>query len=438
MTSKLGMHEAVLRMHRPSVPPETHNRNTQQIPIDGIFVTPGIQPTQGGYTSYGQCVASDHRSIWLDIPYTSILGHNLPDMHRRPTRRLQAKDPRLVDKYNKISKNAMAQSQQALPKEVQRLVTMCKEGASRIDIMIQHSHILKHSVRIRLEAARKTRHIYSGKWAWSPEWRKLERQVKLWRVAKQRFHRRIRGRYLRRLMKRAGNQDCFQLNEEQTILRHAEAQANLNAFKPKAEDFRNEHLKSLAKEIATRKHTSMEVELKKLTNQESMRRMGAQLRATSKKGKKGLATKTETGPPDDPVMVEDKEGLEFASAGENQSRFTESLKVSEFMTDPILREDIGVLCEGPAVDPILNGTYQPPSHLSWPSTKVLEFMEMPPVIQRNPMGQPKLSLEAHKQGWRKAKEHTSSDPRNPDFSHYISASYDDILADMDRLLDKRD
>ena len=42
------------------------------------------------------------------------------------------------------------------------------------------------------------------------------------------------------------------------------------------------------------------------------------------------------------------------------------------------------------------------------------------------MGQPKLSLEAHKQGWRKAKEHTSSDPRNPDFSHYISASYDDI------------
>ena len=61
-------------------------------------------------------------------------------------------------------------------------------------------------------------------------------------------------------------------------------------------------------------------------------------------------------------------------------------------------------------------------------------MEMPPVIQRNPMGQPKLSLEAHKQGWRKAKEHTSSDPRNPDFSHYISASYDDILAEMDRLL----
>ena len=275
MTSKLGMHEAVLRMHRPSVPPETHNRNTHQIPIDGIFVTPGIQPTQGGYTSYGQCVASDHRSIWLDIPYTSILGHNLPDMHRRPTRRLQAKDPRLVDKYNKISKKAMAQSQQALPKEVQRLVTMCKEGASRIDIMIQHSHILKHSVRIRLEAARKTRHIYSGKWAWSPEWRKLERQVKLWRVAKQRFHRRIRGRYLRRLMKRAGNQDCFQLNEEQTILRHAEAHANLNAFKPKAEDFRNEHLKSLAKEIATRKRTSMKVELKKLTNQESMRRMGA-------------------------------------------------------------------------------------------------------------------------------------------------------------------
>ena len=75
-----------------------------------------------------------------------------------------------------------------------------------------------------------------------------------------------------------------------------EAKAALDEFKPNAEAYRKEHPKELAKSLALRNDTTVETELKKLTNQAKQRKMGAKLRATSKKGKKGLSTKFMTGP----------------------------------------------------------------------------------------------------------------------------------------------
>ena len=34
------------------------------------------------------------------------------------------------------------------------------------------------------------------------------------------------------------------------------------------------------------------------------------------------------------------------------------------MHGPVLLKDIGVCCEGPEIEAILNGTYEPPDHLS--------------------------------------------------------------------------
>lgn len=212
----------------------------------------------------------------------------------------------------------------------------------------------------------------------------------------------------------------------------SQAQQELEEFKPHADTFRTEHLKQLARAIALRDDTNEESEFKKLTNQEYQRKVGAKLRAVSKKGRKGLARKLLTGPKDNEQPVEEKLGLEVTSAEENEDRFTKCLNKSEFVTDPELFEAIGLLTEGPEVDNILDGTYPIPEHLSWHTQKFLEFLPMPEVIQQNPMPPPEISLESHIQGWRKTKESTSSDPHNPDFSHYISASYDAILADMDR------
>ena len=75
--------EPIFQMHGRSGP-ETCNKNERRVPIDGLFVSPGIEPFQGGYTSYGQVVDSDHRALWIDVPFTSFLGFNPPDEPKRP------------------------------------------------------------------------------------------------------------------------------------------------------------------------------------------------------------------------------------------------------------------------------------------------------------------------------------------------------------------
>ena len=101
----------------------------------------------------------------------------------RPRCHLKGKDPRNREKYAKITKRQFAKAKNAIPKDLQKLKNMRREGASAFDIMLLHSKILKNSIKVRMEAARRTRHIYSGSYAWSPEWRKKERELQLWRIA---------------------------------------------------------------------------------------------------------------------------------------------------------------------------------------------------------------------------------------------------------------
>lgn len=362
-----------------------------------------------------------------------MLGFNPPNRPTKPKRRLKGKDPRNRQKYNKLTKKGFKRANNALPKMIKRLKELHAQDANKIDIMLLHSRVLKNLNIIRMEAARKTRRIYAGSYEWSPEWRQREAEVKLWRVAKHRFARRIRGRHLRRLMKKAGNTDCFTLNEAETLIREAAAKAALEDLKPKAGQYRLEHLQQLAEALALSKDTDAASEFKKLTNQELQRKTGFKLRATSKKGSKGLATKLMVGPEGDETAVEDKEGLDHVGADENEGRFSSCTETCECLHDQQLVQDIGMLCEGPAIDDILQGTYHIPEHLSKGTQTILESMPMPEIIQANPMGPPILPVEEHIEGWKKAKEPTASDSHNPDFFNYICASYDDMLADLDAL-----
>ena len=202
--------------------------------------------------------------------------------------------------------------------------------------------------------------------------------MKLWRVAKHRFDCRIRGRHLRRLMKKAGNTDCFTLNKAETLIREAAAKAALEDLKPKAGQYRLEHLQQLAEALALSKDADDAAsEFKKLTNQELQRKTGFKLRATSKKGSKGLATKLMVGPKGDKTAVEDKEGLDQVGADENKGRSSSCTETCECLHDQQLVQDVGMLADGSAVDDILQGQYHIPEHLSKGTKTILEFMPMP-------------------------------------------------------------
>jgi hypothetical protein len=74
--------------------PATHKRNSISTPIDGIWVTSGIKVEKAGYFSYDEVVMNtDHRCLWIDVPFASVFGQDIPPSRRKAARRLHCKDP---------------------------------------------------------------------------------------------------------------------------------------------------------------------------------------------------------------------------------------------------------------------------------------------------------------------------------------------------------
>ena len=124
MFRSLGLRDLILGMHSHQTPTETNVRNSKGTPIDGLFATPGITPAKGGYMQYGQVMDSDHRTLWVDIPFTSILGYNPPNLHIPNRRPVNAKDPRSVQRFVKEVHKSMENEDCQILHNFQQLKTM--------------------------------------------------------------------------------------------------------------------------------------------------------------------------------------------------------------------------------------------------------------------------------------------------------------------------
>ena len=112
------------------------------MPIDAIFVTPGLMAAIGGFSRYNQMAMSDHRMPWADIPNKYFLGHNPPQAPPRTFRRINGKDPRSRDKYNKATKKEYAKAENAIPTKLANLQQLRADKANAFDIMWAHQQLL--------------------------------------------------------------------------------------------------------------------------------------------------------------------------------------------------------------------------------------------------------------------------------------------------------
>jgi len=97
---KLGLVEAVTWLNTNDAPP-TFQRGSR--PIDGIFAAPQLlERAAGGYLAFGEAVPSDHRAIWVDFVLPQVCPRRQEAYSQPKARRLQCKDPRVVDKYNNV------------------------------------------------------------------------------------------------------------------------------------------------------------------------------------------------------------------------------------------------------------------------------------------------------------------------------------------------
>ncbi len=73
----LSLEEAILDRHWDKMPP-TCDKGLS--PIDGIFTSPSLQITRGGYLPFNQHITSDHHTLWVGIRYRMMLGSNIPQL----------------------------------------------------------------------------------------------------------------------------------------------------------------------------------------------------------------------------------------------------------------------------------------------------------------------------------------------------------------------
>ena len=75
--ANIGMFEAIIRHHPTKSVSATCNTNLSRKPIDGIWISPGVDVLRCSYLPFDRYdgFSSDHRMMWVDIDNASILGH---------------------------------------------------------------------------------------------------------------------------------------------------------------------------------------------------------------------------------------------------------------------------------------------------------------------------------------------------------------------------
>ena len=101
-----GIEDIITNRYRARDAPGTHRRGKH--PIDGIFASESILMVQGGYER-GMSEITDHRMIWADITWDSLLGRDRGEIKRPKGRRLQLTSKKRTKKFNTIFRRLIRQ-----------------------------------------------------------------------------------------------------------------------------------------------------------------------------------------------------------------------------------------------------------------------------------------------------------------------------------------
>jgi hypothetical protein len=99
--TRLTLREAILDRHGTNAP-ATYKRNTLNTPMDSCWISPGLEIIRGGYLPFDQLFQdTDHCGIWIDVSFTSAFGYILLPTPKPKARKLNCRDPRIMENFIK-------------------------------------------------------------------------------------------------------------------------------------------------------------------------------------------------------------------------------------------------------------------------------------------------------------------------------------------------
>ena len=419
----------VHHFRHPHLPPtSTCNKNTQSVPVDGIWASPSLECCAAGYYGFGELIIgkTDHRMIWADFSYESVFGFKQPDPIYKAPERLTLQDPREVKRYNKV-----------LLQEHHRLRLHFRSFDLQAEVptglQIQHRREYEKIAHLdlcsRKHAAKKCRKLRMGAVPFSDSINKARGEIDMWDLLeRKKGGTRASTKKIRRLMHLTGIMTAFRETLQSIPIKRKAAMSKYNGLKKNASKLRETFGKKLIKARAKERNTTVEVQEKQL-------RQAFGQRALAQRVKRLTGTPRATmgyvnSPNDDGTREDhyDRTSIERACKEEGTRRF------SQTNTTPLMQPDfvhrVGYQAELSGAEEILEGTFTPSPDMDPYAAQFITQLKMPTVVKDQPLSKA-ISTESYQQSWSKMKPNTSSSPAGPSFVDYIASSRDPQIAEFD-------
>ena len=425
----LGLQEVLLHRHGAKAPP-TYNRGST--PIDAIFVSPTLLGCHAGYMAFGEGIPSDHRCLWLDIPFSIAFGHDLPPVVQAPARRLKCNDPRIVKRYlDSYSSFLLSHWLVDRAFDLQGQATYPLSPALHSEW--ESIDLLRvQGMRFAESHCRKFR---QGGVAWSPTLQKAIDSITLFQlICKRRKGVKVSGRLIHRLAAKIDSPLAPQMTLQEATSQLHQSFRTYKQVKKDGSTLRQTWMEDLASALASTGKTDAATHLTNLLRREQQRRMFRHIKYVSGQLRSGSVTSVIAPLGQDQAWIEvsTKLDIERACLEENERRFRQA-NGTPFMVEP-LRLLIGDMGIGPTADAILLGTFIIPDGTDPFAAKLLPFLAMSPAIRDSLPIATTIDTPTYMAGWQRAKERTSSGPSGLHFGHFKAGCQHPLVADFDAMM----
>jgi Endonuclease/Exonuclease/phosphatase family. len=415
----LGLTDIIHERHKLDPPPTC--KRSHRDPLDAIFAPDSFKCWRGGYLSFNR-LEGDHRGLWCDIPAEFLLGYNLQYPAHPKARRLKTSDPTVRKRYIKLLHTQL--SKERIYERMDHLYRSMQDKVLPTDIL--HFEELDDAISDAMASAeRKCRKLKTGIVKWSPLYQQACDKVTYWTLLyKEALGDRVNNRKIISLRKKLHlpfePTQSFETIQQKLAL----AKKTRKQCKKYAPELQMEYRHRLALAKESEDNIPAATHIRNLTMQENTRTLFRRIRYLERK-----ITMLSTSR----LVISDHQGklreitnrhqLEHQIMKANEKKFHQAEGTSQLTRGQLLR-DIGSFGTGPKVPEILRGTYVPPSGTSLATRDFLKQLKTPVTQQKCAP----ITFHTFKDGWRKAKERTSSS--GPHFGHYRAAMTHPLLAKL--------
>ena len=416
---RLGLIEAITDKHGRG--PSTYARGSK--PIDGLYVTEGLRGLQCGYSE----MLTDHRVLWMKVPYQVAYRYRIPPIPRPFARRLHCSDPRLVHKFNRRYKEIC--TKEDVFRRTELLFEQAKSGMTDA-LKEEYEELDRIKLYGCLQAERECRKLKMGEVPWSPTFAKARQKrsflVKLVKFLDPRTRGRTKWSTVESAAKVAAMGYALRWDLPRAVREKEKMFEQYKEVKKKGAVLRESHLLDLATAAAAKAEVTVQKAILDIQKREETRAEWRQISFALERGGKAAGGVSM-------VQVVDNDGTvrDVTEQSEMERAISDSVHARNRQASDTpfncgqLFQDVGPLGISEAAKRILDGSYDIPADVDDITKKYIPLLRKEAAT---PLMSLDLDQEDYNRCWKDAREGTAAGPSGLHFGHMKAAVQDPELA----------